>query len=187
MSQSVGVASVSSSSLVVEWKEDELIIGHSGDVKERFTLSLPLHFPDLTTKELEKKFRGNSPRNIEINDNILFDSEQRKREGLLWIDIRTLVSQLFTYIFYQLLHIKTKTYRILLIENYLTPAILRDAIYSVLLTDFQVHSVCFQPNLPMVAIATGSSKGLIIDIGEEETQVIAFCFGRVLHQSFHSE
>ncbi len=187
MSQSIGIASVSALSLVIEWKDDELIIGHSGDVKERFTISLPLHFPDLTTKGLEKKFRESSLNGIETNDNILFDSEQRKRDGLLWINIRTLVSQLFTYIFYQLLHIKTKTYRILLIENHLTPAILRDAIYSVLLVDFQVHSICFQPNLPMAVIATGSSKGLIIDIDEEETQVIAFCFGRVLHQSFHSE
>jgi hypothetical protein len=59
-------------------------------------------------------------------------------------------------IFLENLQIRSKDCNVLIIENMFEPTILRDQLFNVLLNEMQVQSVCFQPDLLMPIIATGT-------------------------------
>lgn len=90
---------------------------------------------------------------------------------------------LFQHAFMKKLCVKAKDAHVLVIEDIFEVKVDRDAIFSALLMDIQVSALSIQPDLFMPILASTSTSGIIIDIGKEETKVLAVFQGRPLLQT----
>lgn len=90
---------------------------------------------------------------------------------------------LFQNAFTKKLCVKAKDARILVVEDVFEVKADRDAIFSALLVDIGVAELSVQPGLFMSILTSTITSGLIIDIGEEETKVLAVFQGRPLLQT----
>ncbi|KAI0243647.1 hypothetical protein L0F63_003097 [Massospora cicadina] len=73
-----------------------------------------------------------------------------------------------------------KRRRTLLLENPFFPIKLKNIIAKVLFQRFQVSAITFLPSQLMALLSTGESQGLVVDVGNLETTVIAVFDGRPL-------
>lgn len=107
-----------------------------------------------------------------LND--LTNNESQLKEKLQYM---------FTVFFCQYIPFKSKDCRILIIEKFLSKKILRDCLVSILLIDFQVTAISLQPDLLMPILTSKKSSGIIIDIGNKESTIIAIAYGYIILQS----
>jgi len=66
---------------------------------------------------------------------IPFDIESIKQD---WNTLRFALSSFFQNVFYNKLHVKSRSIQVLILENLYWPKLWRDCVYTVLLYDFQV-------------------------------------------------
>lgn len=59
-------------------------------------------------------------------------------------------------IFLEYFQLRSKDCNVLVVENMFAPMIFRDILFNVLLNEMQVQSVCFQPDMLMPILATGT-------------------------------
>jgi actin-related protein len=108
--------------------------------------------------------------------------------------------QFFSSAFTENLRIKPKSAKLLLIEPMFLSKCIRDCIFRVLVRDLQVLPIASPffsllilptkvlsfsmiPTLPLIAIASAKSSGLIVSIEETDSEVILFSHNRLLMNS----
>lgn len=111
------------------------------------------------------------------SDYLLYDDGTNKNL------LKDKLQYMFTVFFSQYIPFKSKDCRVLVIEKLLSTKILRDCVVSTLLLDFQVLSISLQPDLLMPILTSTKSSGIIIDIGINESIVIAIAYGYIILQS----
>ncbi|KAJ9062239.1 hypothetical protein DSO57_1012908 [Entomophthora muscae] len=92
---------------------------------------------------------------------------------------------------FQMLHCMFRTHlaqapqrrRTLLLENPFFPSKLKNIITKVLFQRFQVSAVTFLPSQLMALMSMGESMGLVVDVGNLETTVLAVFDGRPLYST----
>jgi hypothetical protein len=104
-------------------------------------------------------------------------------ESRVWNSLYLGFIQLFHEIFVNLLRVKPKQCKVVIVENLFMRKILRDCIFSVLSNPMNVGAITFQPNLSLLPLSIGKSSGMIIFVGEKESQIIAFSHFHVLLKS----
>lgn len=109
---------------------------------------------------------------------------RRDDEGM---QLRFYLMEIFSKIFSMQCLVKAKNCSVLIVEKILIQKKFRDYMLSVLLKDFQVHSVSFQPDLYMSILSTGYTTGVIVNIGCRECQAICIVDGRPLIHTLYSE
>lgn len=143
--------SCSSSQLVVDFSSQCMVaVGFAGDFRARAKQSFSLPSPSSSSSNLAK--------------------------------LRLCFTDMFSELFFQRVQMKSlKQLRVLVIEPHtLWPACYRDALYTSLFVDFQVAAVCMQPASYLSLLASGTTSGILVNLGEEESHVLAFAFGRAV-------
>ena len=128
-------------------------------------------------------FSGELKPRYVTSSSYLFPRTQRRQGGkpLSYF----LFSKLYL-LFMDILHVKPKDSRVLVVENAFTPKVFRDALYHSLFIDLKVQSISFQPDLLMPLLATGSLSGLVIDIDHFESRSMAIVDGRPIYNSLRT-
>ena len=94
--------------------------------------------------------------------------------------------EFLTKLFVHYLQLRPKDCQVVIVEKNSAVRLERALLQFVLLKDLQVNSLTMQIDMCMSLLASGSASmtGLVIDIGNLETRMIAFAFGRPVQQSF---
>jgi actin-related protein len=125
------------------------------------------------------------PRFITTIDKFPTFTEKAEYRGELNIGkVRKLYTDFFHLLFLEYLQVKSRDYKILIVEKFYTPRIDRNCMVTSLLKDLQVISVSMQPDLLLPLLTAGMKSGLIIDLGETECRVIAIAYGRAVMHSY---
>jgi hypothetical protein len=80
-----------------------------------------------------------------------------ERETLSTVALKMNCLEGIRSIFLEYLQIRSKDCNVLIIENMFAPKMFRDQLFNVLLNEMQVQSVCFQPDMLMPILATGTA------------------------------
>lgn len=111
-------------------------------------------------------------------------------EGVLQIEDEKLLSvkiiELFQEVFNSALSVKAKEYSVLIVEKVTLKHTVVDVLVTVLLKIFQVISVSVQPDLFLASLSSGISTGIILSVGERESQAICIAQGRPLLHTFRT-
>lgn len=89
------------------------------------------------------------------------------------------------HVFVDLLRIKPKEYRLLIIESAFTLQALRECIFEICLRDLQFHSISVQVDIFLPILASGKGSGIVVDIGYDCCRVIAIADERPLLHTLH--
>jgi hypothetical protein len=111
------------------------------------------------------------------------DFHYTEDESGVWNSLHLAFIQLFHDMFVNILRIKPKQCKIIIVENLFIPKIIRDCIFTVLTNQMNVSAIAFQPNLSLIPLSIGKSSGMIIFVSEKETQIIAFSHFHILLNS----
>ncbi len=143
--------------VVIDWSSERfLLAGYCGESFPFYSIPLP---PSLEVKG---------------------KSEERSWQ---WEDLYLSVSNLFRRIFSDFLRVRPKQIHVLVVEPVFLSRVMRDCIFTVLLNDFQVAGISFQPAHQMVALSSGTSAGCIVQIEERDSVVVCFSHHRVVVSS----
>lgn len=82
--------------------------------------------------------------------------------------------------------VKSKEYRVLLIENLFLKKSTRDILLTIFMREFQVLSISIQPEFNMTMLASNTLTGIVVDVGETESRAMCFIHGRQIIQSYRS-
>jgi actin-related protein len=93
---------------------------------------------------------------------------------------KLIIYEKLMHIFNTLFPIKTKDYRILIVEKFFCREEFRKILMKILLVNLQFQSVSFQPDILMASLVSikYDRNALIVDIGHSETRILAFSHGR---------
>lgn len=147
--------------VVIEFVNDVVNVGLAGDLEPRFSFEVSFSVDDRHKSEWS--------------------------ESELFQHYRLTATNIFRRVFYEYLHVKSSTVRVLLIEKLLWPQSLRDALISSLLVDYQVAAVSFQSDTSASIIGSDTAHGIIVYIDDEETRVTAFSHHRPLLHTMKSK
>eukprot|EP01040_Poterioochromonas_malhamensis_P010286 gene10286-11188_t len=143
--------------VVIDWSSERfLLAGYCGESFPFYSIPLP---PSLEVKE------------------------QSEESHWQWEDLYLSVSNLFRRIFSDFLRVRPKQIHVLVVEPVFLSRVVRDCIFTVLLNDFHVAGISFQPAHQMVALSSGTSAGCIVQIEERDSVVVCFSHHRVVVSS----
>ena len=111
------------------------------------------------------------------------DLSNNNDDGKINSNKRLYYINLFQYAFMKKLCMKAKDAQVLVIEDIFELKADRDAMFSALLVDLGVASLSIQPDLFMPILTSTTTSGVVIDIGKDETKVLAVFQGRPLLQT----
>ncbi|EPQ29977.1 uncharacterized protein PFL1_02650 [Pseudozyma flocculosa PF-1] len=153
--------------------------GFSGEEKPRAIVdSVPLSLPSTSRTALAETDA------LWDQDVEMAQSEQLRKHAHALLVAR--LTHLVRTAFFHHLMVEPKQRNVLVIENASMPAIVKQLLCKVLLSNLQVPSVSFVPSHLMALVAAGSTTGLVIECGYLETSVMPIYYGRPMSSSLRS-
>eukprot|EP00051_Salpingoeca_urceolata_P028289 m.486088 g.486088 ORF g.486088 m.486088 type:complete len:555 (-) comp24179_c0_seq1:147-1811(-) len=116
------------------------------------------------------------PSTVELADGSVvsvFDWSESRAPAVL----RDVIARFLFNIFYKFLLVKAAERRVVVCESLLTPTVFRSTLADVLFNNFQVLSVLFAPLPVLSLLPLAVNTALVVDVGYEETSVIAVSEG----------
>lgn len=86
--------------------------------------------------------------------------------------IREALVEFLYHIFYKILNANSRERKVVIVESVLTPSRFRQALADVLFANFQVVSIAFVPSHMAALYTLGISKGLVVDLGYTDCQIM---------------